>query len=284
MKYFYFILGLILICKFNLAQLSNIELKQTFDECYVLDTLKHLKIRDTISFVNDYGNECTCIFETGRLVKTISKFGNGNYREFNYLNGNYHGVIASYNKHGLVTELSYVLFDTLFLISFANSGSDKPFHITVPPNNKTYIYNDYGKLEKISIDTLINKQKCKINYYYHKNESLGLVFIEAWDELTQFVEYYPDLRVKREGKIKYDGDGIVFDPFNSKTNADYAKCEGMLRVGLWKEYWPNGILRLESRFTENPIGVDIRDGLWYYYDEQGKLMKEEEWKNNLLIK
>jgi hypothetical protein len=60
-------------------------------------------------------------------------------------------------------------------------------------------------------------------------------------------------------------------------------------VGYYKEFYPNGRLKLQGHYKENPTddwkGIyekgycNVKDGKWIYYDENGQVIKVETWKD-----
>jgi hypothetical protein len=65
-------------------------------------------------------------------------------------------------------------------------------------------------------------------------------------------------------------------------------------VGWFKEYYPNGKLKLQGQYTENTSGnwntvfaegnIHKQNGQWIYYDESGAFHHVEYWNNGEFIK
>lgn len=65
-------------------------------------------------------------------------------------------------------------------------------------------------------------------------------------------------------------------------------------VGYYKEFYPNGVVKLHAHYKENPTGnwdniwdrgyCNIRDGQWTYFNEKGDTLYSEFWKNGEFIK
>lgn len=80
---------------------------------------------------------------------------------------------------------------------------------------------------------------------------------------------------------------------NDQLKHVVVQYEGCL-LGDFKEYYPNGKLKSEGKFKENPSSdysnlrlrglCSMRDGLWNYYGEDGKLQTIETYENGTLIK
>lgn len=58
----------------------------------------------------------------------------------------------------------------------------------------------------------------------------------------------------------------------------------ILKVGDYTEWYRNGKLKLEAHFKDDVDDFNIKTGLWKYYNDQGKLIKEEYYENDELIK
>lgn len=74
------------------------------------------------------------------------------------------------------------------------------------------------------------------------------------------------------------------------------------KLGLWKYYHRNGLIKLEAEYSLNdknfgevPAGTPdsaaylcwnttFKDGIWKQYDEEGSLIKDLRYKNNVLLK
>lgn len=65
-------------------------------------------------------------------------------------------------------------------------------------------------------------------------------------------------------------------------------------VGYFKEFYPNGQVKLSGRYKENPTGnwddiwnrgyCNVPDGQWIYYNENGIILYSEYWKDGNFIK
>ena len=70
----------------------------------------------------------------------------------------------------------------------------------------------------------------------------------------------------------------------------YTDCN----VGYFKEFYPNGQIKLSSHYKENPTEnwynivtrgyCNVPDGQWTYYDENGAVQYSEYWKDGAFIK
>jgi antitoxin component YwqK of YwqJK toxin-antitoxin module len=65
-------------------------------------------------------------------------------------------------------------------------------------------------------------------------------------------------------------------------------------VGVFKEFYPNGKVKLTGRYKENPTGnwkniwdrgyCSVADGQWTYFNEKGDRLYSEFWKNGEFVK
>ncbi len=60
----------------------------------------------------------------------------------------------------------------------------------------------------------------------------------------------------------------------------------LFRVGKYTQWHPNGKVSLEAEYKDGNTQseANIKIGVWKYYDEQGKLIKEEYYENSVLVK
>ena len=65
-------------------------------------------------------------------------------------------------------------------------------------------------------------------------------------------------------------------------------------VGHFKEFYPNGTIKLQGRFKENPTGnweniwdrgyCNVPDGQWLYFNKNGDTLYSEFWENGEFVK
>lgn len=83
----------------------------------------------------------------------------------------------------------------------------------------------------------------------------------------------------------YDENDILL-----RESVSCADCE----VGWFKDYFPNGNLKLKGNYKENPTGnwkniwdrgyCNVPDGEWIYFNENGETLYSEFWDNGVFIK
>jgi antitoxin component YwqK of YwqJK toxin-antitoxin module len=65
-------------------------------------------------------------------------------------------------------------------------------------------------------------------------------------------------------------------------------------VGSFKEFYPNGKVKLSGQYKENPTGdwkniqnrgyCSVKEGIWTYFNQKGDTLYSEVWKNGAFIK
>ncbi len=140
------------------------------------------------------------------------------------------------------------------------------------------------------------------------------------------VSIYKNLKIKKVYTVDLSsfGDGryeVNGKPVSKKTYEKYASyrddfsscCPCILRyydendllireavsctdcgVGSFKEYYPNGQVRVSGQYKENPTGnwdsiyylgyCNVQVGQWHYFNEKGELLYSEFWDNGNFIK
>lgn len=142
---------------------------------------------------------------------------------------------------------------------------------------------------------------------YKNGNKIGdwiIYYDENWEEVYSKEEahFYRELKFTDEGKIKdnkvidyyingnkqFEGFLINLDPDVEHGNCIYfhkngnKMSEGEMKkgykTGVWKDYYPNGNIKLEYQFIVVNPHVDQgseKHGKWSYYDENGSLEKIE---------
>ncbi len=140
----------------------------------------------------------------------------------------------------------------------------------------TFIFTDSANGHKITTTYLPNK---KIEDYVIWNENFKVT------EISHFVNG------KIEGMLKlFDDNGVLTKEINNKDGNRY---------GDYKEYYSNGLIKINGRYTQvdttatvqgyDDIGREVtrqstwkvprQTGKWTYYDEAGKIIRTEIFKD-----
>jgi antitoxin component YwqK of YwqJK toxin-antitoxin module len=163
-------------------------------------------------------------------------------------------------------------------------------------NKKGFYYYQFG-YKVISIEWYENGE---IEYFcegeQHKGngfksinfDSLGNIKDRSYmkDSLNRAIYtklYYPCSKIMVESIVN-DGDHpyVAYHENGNKLIAGNIFQVEFARIGKWQEWYENGILKREYFFNEDIPNQP--EGTWKWWDEQGHLIKEEEYKNGELIK
>ncbi|HTA27768.1 MAG TPA: hypothetical protein VK809_08265 [Bacteroidia bacterium] len=180
-------------------------------------------------------------------------------------------------------------------------GINTLYDYTGKITEKGKMVNGYGYKDSIWITYFSNGIKSS-EIYYHNDRYDG-----------KYIEYYSNGQIRDSGCYRQsfiDKKTIPITFHNTRridTSVSEYKDTSEVRIGIWKEYYEYGQLRsvgsyFPCRFYID-IGVDtvadengnlvvvksggelfFKDGLWKYYNESGKLTREELWENCRLKK
>ena len=108
-----------------------------------------------------------------------------------------------------------------------------------------------------------NGEKDKVSYYQE---------IEGKEILVEEKHYHDNGVLKMRGKFlneKREGEWTAY--FNNEQIQSTGVFKNGLRTGIANVYFPNGQLRYEGQYKD-----DKETGHWKFYNEAGKLIKEED--------
>lgn len=187
--------------------------------------------------------------------------------QYQFKNGKRDGINKKWYKSGKVL-FDYQMKegkDVGITMTFYENGN--PQYITDEARGLTMEFNENGKLahltKRISDSTLCN------------GEGLEKA---SWYEDGQLMEKY----IINCGK----------QPYKIYANDTTVLSESMIigmtlfKVGKYNEYFNNGKPKIEGQFKDSNSQKEsnIMIGTWKYWDEKGRLVKEEYYENNKLIK
>ena len=129
----------------------------------------------------------------------------------------------------------------------------QPQSIDLEESEKTYYTNGNLKEEQ-------NNKYGKLNGYYKSYYANGELKNEG---------YYKNNQRKGFWKFYYENGNV-----EKKVNYKYGKLRGYFR-----SYYNNGKLESEGNF----IDIEEKDGLWTFYNEDGKLQAQHLYKDKILI-
>jgi antitoxin component YwqK of YwqJK toxin-antitoxin module len=104
--------------------------------------------------------------------------------------------------------------------------------------------------------------------------------IKMNNELTPYIEYYPNGNVYVKGKLnsvrKREG---IWEGFYENGNISMrTPYKGGKEDGIEEEFYENGIIRYRTPFKDGKI-----DGIEEWFDEQGNITETRHWKDGELI-
>ncbi|HAN00718.1 MAG TPA: hypothetical protein DCQ26_19160 [Marinilabiliales bacterium] len=238
----------------NINSIDSLIINYPYQKVFRFDTFQIKNQTDTLMFVF-YNN-------TEVDTKVIGYYKNGNkYREFCSKNGKLLGWDYRWYKDGSIWWESYhdsIL--TVPTIEYYNNGRIHYFsNIDKKKNSGVSVFwydNGRKKEEKICIDTTISGF---LNFSYL--ETGELIFRTIYNLGKQnYLYLYPN------------GDTLILgEIYNTEFNL----------VGKWHEWYEDGVKKREYFFDENQ--PNVKTGTWSWWDEEGKLIKQEVYKNNELI-
>ena len=204
--------------------------------------------------------------------------------------------IIYYDSGQLVKALHIKYFDSKFrfvdTIWYQNGQMKKEDFLPVKGNTLTY--NEWFPDGKNKTKRICYNDSC-IQLVYYANGILADKSVESVDSVSPnrmvwhyFEEYYENGQLKStpynpNSWLKYS---ITSYYLSGKIKAQKDEVLGSF-TGSYKEWYENGQLKIEGSYEEIPIDGHYHSskptGKWSYYNEAGKLTKEEFYENNKLI-
>lgn len=121
-------------------------------------------------------------------------------------------------------------------------------------------------------------KKKKIKYYVNCKKVTEKKFLIYKNANTQIIKCKPCVL------MTLSENGII-----ERVGVHYTDC----RVGYWIEYYPNNKVKIIGHYKENDTGnwekisdrgyCSKKDGIWTYYDENGKITKTEKYADGKQI-
>lgn len=222
--------------------------------------------RDTSYYINTKfrQGECMVYYDVAHKDSAlhIQYFQNGQASESWYRNGQLKCVYPN---------SSDVAFDRFEVTKWYLNGTIKSMRRCYPDSCISLEYYENGQIASKSIE-LADSIRHYMVYYYHAD------FYENGQLKSD--SYYPNTR-KAFRLMSYYPSGA--------KQSQYDFCM-MNLFGPYKEWYENGQLKIDGNYESfvdngqlNIIG-NKKTGKWSYYNESGKLIKEEFYENNILVK
>lgn len=241
----------------------NPTLFDLFSSCKSLDDTTFSGIKKTqvidksdtiVAFIN---------YNSGKKIKTTSYYQNEKkYRETHFNGEQKQGWDIKYFKNGNLEFVTYFENGIQYFsdLLWYEDGNLKSIRYKIESENreinKSFFENGMPNEEYIHLDTL--EHGCMEFRSHRENGSMFLKSIFNCG-VQELVIYY--------GNNKIMGKGFINTALWSK-------------VGKWEFYYQNGIKMMELNF-ESTL-PNILNGIWSYWDEKGRLLKQCTYLNGIL--
>ena len=214
-------------------------------------------------------------YRWGKLYKVESFFLNGRMRSLaHFNNGVLEGLSIEYYENGNIRsiELSHRGFsENNTSLNFSENGQVLNYVIYYPEaKSYKFVENFPGTLnisKEDSCSSIWNEMgRACLDRFYFENGNISAEFhTNDGNTIHPYKEYYPN------GQVKVDGHCIVAPWY---------------LTGKFKGYYEDGKLRSIYNYknAKDYTECTIKDGEWIDYDENGKVIQYELWKNGVKIK
>jgi antitoxin component YwqK of YwqJK toxin-antitoxin module len=145
---------------------------------------------------------------------------------------------------------------------------------------------------------LKTSRKCSadscVTFEYYRTGQIADKSIDLRDSIDHFMKWHYNVQYYENGQLKFD----PYDPnsfkvqrvmnyYSSGAKQIQNDVFSMARVGPFKEWYESGQLKTEGNYTDYPndgkYHNSTKTGKWSYYNESGKLTKEEFYEENKLV-
>jgi antitoxin component YwqK of YwqJK toxin-antitoxin module len=202
-------------------------------------------------------------------MKAMAFYSNGNVAiESNFNGYKKNGFFRVFYKNGNLKMQKYFANGVMFLplIELYEDGKILSLLYSKDGNNNNWIYrlwNTSGKLIKVSISIDSSRHGShQINYFENGQIESDIIA----DFGKQPIKYY-----YKNGQLKLEA-FIIDSPY--------------YYVGEVNEWYENGCRKTMGNYMESfesVYGANKKDGIWKYWNKNGKLIKQEVYNNNVLV-
>lgn len=233
-----------------LNETESIDYAKFLPEKVSFDTLRV----DTYNYVYGY---IKLYYEDGYKRKAELFSIEGNLKQVHMLNETHPLQFVRYDSLGLIeTVFSYNDTVSRFGVTFKNNTAIVSTHSCKGGSLGDLEINKFGIITS-SVKVLPDSELEFTDHY--DNGVLSQTYISS-QEPTKYVNYFPNGTLFSEGMI-------VFSPWN--------------RLSKWKEYYKSGAVFRIYQYSE--IVPNQKEGKWKWFDEEGNLIKWEEYNEGTLI-
>jgi len=170
-------------------------------------------------------------------------------------------------------------------------GQDSVYYIIHRTANLTLAETYYKNGAKRSIRSELNGKMHGIYTEYYDNSNIKLIEGYLNDiEVGTWLYFYPNGKIKRSSYFDFKKEDIFltysFDTIiiQDTSNGGRGYFDTIISNTGYKkplvtfEYYPNGNIKFEAHYSNR-----MRTGVWKFYNEVGVLLKEEVYKENVLV-
>jgi len=211
-------------------------------------------------------------------------------------------MLAQESKHNQTDEKGYKQgfwkkYDEMGYVRYEGYFKDN-----IPVGEFKYYYPD-GNIRVIS--KMFNEGKGSRSKLFHRNGKLmaeGKYFEQKKDSVWNYYSEHDGVLLSTEIYVETLKQGVWKNFYPDGIVAEEFFYENDVRQGIWKQYFTDATIKLEGLYLNDhregffriyhPNGQievsgvyhnDLKNGLWVEFDEQGKKLKEEEYKMGKLI-
>ncbi|MEW6469446.1 MAG: toxin-antitoxin system YwqK family antitoxin [Bacteroidota bacterium] len=131
--------------------------------------------------------------------------------------------------------------------------------------------------KEVKAGKLANAVKVGKWTYWHQNGQLAAEQYYTNGAMTgTWKQWYQNGALELEINFT-TGDAKIYYQ-NGQVESTGKMLDGMLKDGAWVSYHDNGTKNTEGVYKKNQ-----KDGVWKYWDRDGKLIGTENWKNGQLV-
>jgi uncharacterized protein len=201
-----------------------------------------------------------------------------------YNNGSVEGIVEGYYTNGSIeTQKKYSnsLLDGLQSVYYSTGGIENTYEYKAgKQEGKESNYYRSGK-QKYEITMINGKYEGPFIQYYNNGHIMEKSTFKDNNRSGKYESYYnfPEKALKSEATYEK---GIAVGEYKSYYRNGKVDETGMYKKngdkdGVWKEYYSNGTLLSEESFSDGKW-----DGSSKYYNEDGKMIEEYIYKNDIL--
>ena len=182
--------------------------------------------------------------------------------------------LSDYKNDTLIGSIVFYKNNSISIISY----NENDFQ-----NNKMYVfYPETENIMRISSYNSFRKLKGNQIYFRDNGELSYISFFEKEDLVSNFISFYPSGRFQSIGKFCNIKISYFYGDSVNKPGYYLKKNNGEYIFENADDVFYNNFLE-ESKFNQI-FESYLKDGLWRYYDEKGKLIKREFFDNGKLKK